>query len=174
MGCEKGLLTVNAKPLVQKIRDEIGPFFDEILLSTNDPEKYAFLDLKMVPDQEKSRGPLMGIYSSLQASSNEINFIIACDFPEINIPFMHEMIEYADCYDAVVPYTEVDKKEPLFSVYRRSLLGKIKDILDEGKNKISFLFECCRVKYLHMEDASWCKNINTPEDYQNFLDRFCC
>ena len=97
---------------------------------------------------------------------------IACDFPEINIPFMHEMIEYAEYYDAVVPYTEVDKKEPLFSVYRRSLLGKIKGILDEGKNKISFLFECCRVKYLHMEDASWCKNINTPEDYQNFLDSF--
>ena len=41
------------------------------------------------------------------------------------------------------------------------------ETLAAGKNKISDVFEKCRIKYVDMENSGWYKNINTPEDYDS-------
>jgi molybdopterin-guanine dinucleotide biosynthesis protein A len=166
MGRDKAFLPFKGKPLVQNVHDILAPHFDEILLSAGDPGKFAFLKARVVQDEEKSRGPLMAIYSAIGVSSSEINFVIACDIPEIHVPFMLKLLDHAAGYDAVIACTGEGKNEALFAVYRKSLRGVMKEILDEGKNKISFLFDRCRVKYIRMEDSGWYKNINTEEDYR--------
>ncbi|MEW6366133.1 MAG: molybdenum cofactor guanylyltransferase [Acidobacteriota bacterium] len=166
MGRDKALLPFKGRPLVQNIFETIEPYFDEIILSSNHPERYGFLKARVVLDEETGRGPLMGLYSALRASSSEINFVVACDIPEVNVRFMLSLLEHAAEYDAVVASIG-EWREPLFSVYRKSLTSVIRAVLDEGKNKITCVFGRCRVKYLQMEEAAWYRNINTDEDYES-------
>ena len=166
MGRDKALLPYRGKSLVEHCRDTLAPHFGEILLSANDPEKYGFLNVPVVIDEERGRGPLMAIYSALGASSSEVNFVIACDIPEIDISFMLKLLDYANAYDAVIARTGEGMVEPLFSFYRKSLRKTMREILDEGNNKITLLYDRCDVKYLQMEDSSWYRNINTEEEYR--------
>jgi molybdopterin-guanine dinucleotide biosynthesis protein A len=166
LGQDKAMMTIDGKPIIQNIRDTLTPHFSEILVSSDNTEGYAFLNLKVVPDREKERGPLMGIYSGLLASSNEINFVIACDIPAIDIAFMDELLGASDSADIVVPCTGPEKFEPLFGIYRKSIIPVIAKVLAEGHNKISRIFSRCRTSYIPFKDSHWYKNINTHKDFQ--------
>ena len=70
-------------------------------------------------------------------------------------------------FDAVVARTGPGLLEPLFAVYRKSAIAPMAGVLAAGRNKISDVFEKCRVKYVDMKDRRWYKNINTPEEYRS-------
>lgn len=166
MGEDKGLMRFDGLPLVQRIADQLGSLFSEILICTDNREGYGFLNLPMVPDREAGRGPLMGIYSGLCESSNELNFVIACDIPEIDKAFLDKLFIEAEKADLVIPESGPGKFEPLFAVYRKSLLPVMADLLENGENKISALFEKCRVTHPDMSGAAWYRNINTQKDFK--------
>ena len=167
---DKALLSVKYQPLIKVIIDQLNGQFDEILISANEKEKYAFLKLPMVADVESGKGPLMGIYSALQQSKNEINFVVACDIPELNMPFIRDMVKLAKNFEAVVPISQDERKEPLFAVYRKSIAEKIKDMLDKGEKKVSKLFDLVKTKYVPMpEPDTWYKNLNETKEYQDYI-----
>ncbi|MHC4537812.1 MAG: molybdenum cofactor guanylyltransferase, partial [Planctomycetota bacterium] len=69
--------------IIEVICEQLRGSFDEILISANQVDKFAFLGFKVVPDKVPERGPLMGIASALEASTNEYNFVVACDIPTV-------------------------------------------------------------------------------------------
>ncbi len=171
MGMDKSLIKIDGQPLIQKLYQEISPSFNEIIISSNEKEKYSFLNLPVIEDEEKDRGPLMGIYSCLKATSNENNFVIACDIPNINSEFINNIIQESESFDALIPRHEDGKIEPLFAVYKKSLLPKIKEILDSGLNKISHLFEKCNTAYIKMDNSGWYFNLNTEKDLKVYTNK---
>ena len=71
--------------------------------------------------------------------------------------------------DAVVPVTE-GGDEPLFAVYRRSaVLPAAEAVLAGGGRRIADIFGRVRLCRMRLPDASWLRNLNTPEDYHQFL-----
>jgi molybdopterin-guanine dinucleotide biosynthesis protein A len=170
MGQDKSLLFADNIPLIEKIVRQLTGHFREIVIGADDIEKYSFLNLPVVPDLEKGKGPLMGIYSTLLHSKHEINFVVACDIPDLNMDYVKELIRQAKCHEIVVPTWGDGKFEPLFAVYNKSILDKVKKMLDNGQRKISLLFESTDVQYLPISDAGkWYKNLNTREDYKNYI-----
>ena len=170
MGQDKSLLFADNLPMIEKIVRQLTGHFREIIIGANDIEKYRFLNLPVVPDLEKGKGPLMGIYSTLLHSKYEINFVVACDIPDLNMDYITELIREAKCHEIVMPTWGDDKFEPLFAVYNKSILDQVKKLLENGERKISLLFESSDVKYLPMPDAGkWYKNLNTMEDYKNYI-----
>lgn len=171
MGRDKSLLATNNVPLIGKIVSQLEDHFQEIIIGANDTEKYRFLNLPVIPDLEKGKGPLMGIYSTLLHSKHEINFVVACDIPDLNIEYIKELIRQAEDHQIVIPVWSDGRLEPLFAVYRRSVLDNVKNLLDAGQRKISLLFELANVKYLPLPDeGKWYRNLNTTEDYQNYIN----
>ena len=170
MGDDKSLMLVSGRPMIQSICDQLRGHFDQILISANEPEMLAFLGLKIVPDEIPGQGPLMGIASSLKASSSELNFVVACDIPHIDMDCVEKMLAEADRSgaDMVVPTTGKDKFEPLFAVYRRSLLEAATRLLASGGRKITDIFGLCKVKYIDLRDADWLINLNTRAEYDKF------
>ena len=79
------------------------------------------------------------------------------------------MNTYPKKYDVVVPYSEHNKLEPLFAFYNKRLIPTIEKILNQGIRKISKLYLECNTKYLHFENNGWYHNLNTMEDYQQYL-----
>ena len=59
--------------------------------------------------------------------------------------------------------------EPLYAVYRKSMLTMMCNVLKSGKRKITEVFTSCRINYIQTKDESWLKNLNTKKDYEEYL-----
>ena len=63
---DKPLLEIEGKSIIERVTTVVNPIFEEVLLVTNTPDKYRFLNLPHVRDERPGCGPLMGIYSGLR------------------------------------------------------------------------------------------------------------
>ena len=171
MGTEKGMLSINDQTMLEHICKQLRGTFSQILISAGDAEKYSFAGFEVVRDKTPGQGPLMGIASALEASANEINFVVACDIPHIEMDCVRKMLTEARGADIVVPTTGDKKYEPLFAIYRKSALDAIKRTLRKGERKISEVFDKCEVKYIDLGKADWLININTLAEYEEFQRR---
>jgi molybdopterin-guanine dinucleotide biosynthesis protein A len=174
MGEDKYLLPVHGQPLIQYIIKQLQGHFDEVIIGANDPQRFAFTGLRVVPDMEQDKGPLMGIYSCLMASTNDINFITACDIPEMNTKLIHNMINLSVDYDIVMPVTGNDKHEPLYAIYRKSVAQHAHAILQNDGRRIVQLLKMSNVKLIDFQDRGWYQNLNVKEDYLQYIKESSC
>ena len=63
MGKNKSLLKIGDKTIIERMCDLMKSLFTEIILITNTPDDYSFLDLTVYKDVYKHKGPLAGIHS---------------------------------------------------------------------------------------------------------------
>jgi molybdopterin-guanine dinucleotide biosynthesis protein A len=165
MGRDKGLLPIDGTPLVARVVDQLKAVFSVCLLSVrNADHPYGFLGLEAVPDEQPGRGPLMGILSGLRQSPCDLNFVCACDIPEIHLGFVLDMLNRAEGYDLVLPWSPGGRPEPLFAVYRRTVVPAAEAILREGGRRIVDLLDLVRVLHVPMPEGDWYHNLNTPAD----------
>ena len=59
MGKDKALMSFLGRPLIQRVVDRLSPIADEIIVTTNRPENYTFLELPLFPDLKPGRGALV-------------------------------------------------------------------------------------------------------------------
>jgi molybdenum cofactor guanylyltransferase len=169
MGHDKSLLRVDGAPLIRRIHDQLAARFDEILVSASEPDKYAFLGVKTVPDRVPGKGPLMGIASAVEAARHDRVFVTACDIPQVDLDTVARLLVLAEDCDCAIPVSSVGR-EPLFAVYRKSAVRAMHDALDSGERRIDVVFPRVRTRYVDLGHAPWYRNLNTPEDVAAFLD----
>ena len=170
-GIDKSMLPIEGQPMIKHIHDQLRGTFRQILISTDKVGKYASLGFDCIPDKMPGQGPLMGIVSTLGASENKLNFVIACDIPYIDIRFVRKMLTEAKTADMVIPTTGNGKHEPLFAIYNKSALKNMNQALSSGKRKISDAFTRCNVKYMNLK-AKQFTNLNTMEEYEEFRKKY--
>lgn len=168
MGRDKTMLPVAGQPMIERIYHQLEPHFTQTLISSNNAALHGYLGATVVPDDASGKGPMMGIVSALRASVNDLNFVIACDMPEIDTALMRAMLREGRGYDAVVPRVGPDLYEPLFAVYNKTILPKMQATLDSGNNKIINCFDACRVKYVDLPGRQF-KNVNTKAEYRSLI-----
>jgi len=173
MGTDKGMLPIGNKPMIEHIYRQLHGSFEQVLISADKAERYTFLGCDVVRDKMPGQGPLMGIASGLDASANELNFVVACDIPHIDLTFVRNMLTEAveSGADIVIPTRRDEKCEPLFAVYRKSVLEAVKQVLSSGKRKISDIFPLCRVKFIELQAGQFV-NLNTMDEYEKFRKRY--
>lgn len=169
MGQDKTILEINGTPAIKYVFGQLRFHFDQILVSSNNMSKHSFPGVKVVPDEVANRGPLMGIASALRVSRNDINFVIACDIPEVDIGLVRRLIKKSGNFDVVVPQTGSSKFEPLFAVYKKSTLIAIDESIISGNYKILDALKKCKVNYVELPRAEQIKNLNTMNDYLEFV-----
>jgi len=168
---EKALLPLSGVRLIEKVARNLEPYFGEILISARSKEMFDFLPYPVVPDERPDCGPLMGICSALRVSKCHINFVIACDIPEIDSPFIEKMIRFTGDYDIVVPHSGENRFEPLFAFYTKALIPVIEDLLNRGIRRINRLYPLCRTKFVPFKNDGWYHNLNTMDDYRDYLKK---
>jgi len=172
MGQDKSMLPVQGTSLIRHILQQVESHFDEVIISSNTPEAHQFPGVRIVSDPEKGRGPLVGIFTALQASSHAMNFVIACDIPMIDTHLAKHLLRLSQGYDAVIPRSGSGFFEPLFAVYRRSLLGDMEKTLAQGRNRILDALKASQVLYVDLSElqAQSLMNLNTRDDYHAFIE----
>jgi len=168
MGQDKNMLSINGRPMIEHIYKQLSPYFNQIIISANDTTRYSLIGAPVIQDKVVGKGPLMGLTSALRASINEVNFVIACDIPEIDTGFVRAMLRQVGDYDAVVPQVGLRHYEPLFAVYSKKALPLLDQALQSGIYGIVDALNGCNVKYIDLSSRP-IENINTMGDYQRFI-----
>ena len=171
MGADKSMMTIYGLPMIEIICQQLCNCFEQIIISAANINKFAFLGFDIVPDKVPAQGPLMGIYSALEASTNELNFIVACDTPHVELRWIRRMLCEAkkSKADIVVPITKDGRRQSLFAIYCKSALTVIKKVLSTGNYKVSNVLNLCKVKYIELETNF--ANLNTKIEYEKFKKR---
>ena len=170
MGQDKSLMVFSGQPLVEHVVSQLLPLFQEVMVAADQPDKFGFLSCAIVPDEAPDQGPLMGIASCLSTSSHDLNFVTACDIPHMNLELIDTLIREAEGYGIAVPRSADGLLEPLFAVYRRSVIGPARALLAESRRGVRELFPLVKTRYVEMP-GGWYRNLNTLSDY---LDALAC
>lgn len=177
-GKNKAFLKVGNKILINLIVDKMRKLSDELIIVTNTPEKFYYLNVKLTKDIIKNKGPLGGIYTGLYIAKNKSILVIACDMPFLNIPLLKYIISFFQDYDVVIPKIN-NFFEPLHAIYSKKCLKPIKKLIDENNLKIVDFFKEVNVKFVKKNeiekfdpDSLSLFNVNTLEDLKIAEERF--
>jgi len=172
MGTDKAFLAIDGRPLIEHILDVFSTLFARTIVVTNTPDRFRDYDIEVTCDVLAIRGPLTGIYSGLLKSTDEYNFVAACDMPFLNPSLISYMGEIAPGQDAVVPAFN-GYLEPLHAIYRRGLLAAMEAQIRKQDRRIRGLFDHIQVRYVTEEEIvrfdplkRSFRNLNTPEEYK--------
>ena len=170
MGQDKRFLPIHNRTMIEHIYQQLRPRFKQILISSNDKDKFDFIDTRVIEDNLPNCGPLMGIASALEVSLYDLNAVVACDIPNIDIDFLLNMLKQCGEYDAVVPIKQ-NFYEPLFAVYRKTMLQNMKKLLSSGVYKIIEVFKMNKIKFVDFDNSDKYCNLNTWQEYQNYIEK---
>ena len=166
---DKRFLKINGRTMIEHVCNQFSDHFGQILVSSDDLNKNIVPGVDVVPDRVPGQGPLMGIASALEASDHDLNLVVACDMPEPDLTFARQMLSQAGGYDVVVPRTEQLLLEPLFAVYRKSVLSVMRELLMSGERRIRSVFDHCKVKVLDLPKRKRIINLNTKKEYRAYI-----
>ena len=177
---DKALVQFAGQPLVSRAIERLSPVADEIVVTTHGTSDLEFLlrefpalNIRIAHDLHEVRGTLPGMHTALQAATNPLVAIVACDMlfasPRLIASEVRTLVESGA--DAVVPVNKYGY-EPFHAVYRRAAcLSAIDGLLKEGCMSARALFESVALReftqaeVLAAEPLGGCfANVNTPEE----------
>ncbi len=150
LGHNKALQRIGDRTLIQRVVDRLGTVSSEIIVVTADGTEISVssaVSLRTVADVHIGRGPLVGLYSGLAASTCQQAVVVGCDMPFISVGLLEYMSQLSSSFDVVVPRIE-DKVEPLCAVYSRSCLPAVGELLERDELRINRLFNMVKVRYV--------------------------
>ena len=173
MGQDKALIPFRGSTLIQRVIGRVSHLADQLLVTTNQPEKYDFLKLPLYPDLIPGRGALGGLYTALSAASNPLVAVIACDMPFVSFDLLayERDLLLANEHDAAIPRTP-GGTEPFHAVYRRlTCLPAIDASIQADLWRVDSWFSKVDVRFLmpgeveiYDPDHLAFRNVNTPEE----------
>ncbi len=174
MGQDKALKPFLGRPLIRYVIDRLASLADEIIVTTNRPEDYAFLDLRLIPDLAPGRGSLGGLYTALASATRPIVGVVACDMPFASAALLETATRLLveEAADVVIAKTE-EGYEPFHAVYRRAVcVPAIQSAIEADKWKVISWFPAVKVRELTPAEVSAAdpegrafRNVNTPEEF---------
>ena len=174
MGEDKALKPFLGRPLIQRVIERLSPVADELIVTTNRPDDYAFLNLRCFPDLKPGRGALGGLYTAIASATHPIVAVVACDMPFASAKLIEagSRLLVEEEADVVISRSE-EGYEPLHAVYRReACLPAIEAAIDADQWKVIAWFPQVKVRVLTPDEikhydilglAFW--NVNTPEEF---------
>lgn len=180
MGQDKALLKLGNKTMIERVVIPLQGIFKNILVVTNEPEKYNMLkNVKFVGDcvKTKEKSSLIGLYSGLKQSETSHIFAIGCDMPFVNTEFIKYMVNLLKDEDIIVPFcsngliertTDLPKNkdmaappareyyQPLYAIYGKGCISEFEELLAKGCYRIASIF----------------KNVNTKKITEEEIKRF--
>jgi len=182
MGEDKALKPFLGRPLIQRVIDRLSPIADELIVTTNRPSEYGYLNtstgsvhrLRLISDLKPDRGALGGLYTAVASATHPLVAVVACDMPFASARLIEGMSRLLVENEADVVIAKSDEGyEPIHAVYRReTCLPAIESAIEADQWKVIAWFPQVKVYTLSSEDirrydpsglAFW--NVNTPEEF---------
>ena len=181
MGKDKALLPYPGQPgepsetFLEHLVTVLGFCCSEVFVVARDEVQaslYAHVDAQIVLDGIPGGGPLVGLYSALQAISTPYAILVAVDMPFVTAQLLAYMLLGYQDDTILVPLVNGNPQVTL-AIYPRSILPLIEQRISQGRRDLRCLLDETRVRYIEGEqlrvvDAELRSftGINTPEEMQ--------
>lgn len=177
-GRDKTTLDYDGRPMAAELALRLGGEFREVLIISNQEDKFGVPGVREIQDRYPGRGPLGGIHAGLLEARWDLCFVAAADMPFLDVEAAVNLIRLADDWDAVVP-SPGGRPEPLFAVYRKRLAPMAESLILQDRLAVRDFLKKLRV--LYVSEEHWSRmgfgakenvfyNINYPEDYEHFQE----
>lgn len=172
MGFDKCNIKINHKYLIEIIGEKLEEIFQEIILVSNDVNKFKQIKYAVVEDILPEIGPLGAIYTALKKCSSKYIFVIPCDMPVINLDYIRYMMSFIDQekVEGVATY-RLNFIEPLYAFYSKDMLHIFEKYIENQNYKLQELISSCKVHYVdegkvkeYSKDMDMFINLNYAKD----------
>ena len=155
MGRNKAIIPFLGNPLIERVIDRVKPLAEELLITTNQPQDFKFLEYPLISDIFPGKGALGGLYTALFAANSNIVAVVACDMPFVNPALLQAEIDLLIELnaDVVIPNGKTGL-EPFHSVYRKkTCLPAILTAINTDQKRIISWFPSVKVRVMDPEEV---------------------
>lgn len=173
MGRDKAFITVSdSRPLAGLVRDALvlAGAADVFAVGGN-TESLASLDIRCVADRFPGEGPLGGIITALNESTENLVVVLACDTPQITAAVPEILVRSITSDTSVdVAVISIDgRRHPLNGVWRRDrCLAVLENLFEKGERAPRVALSALKVLDVTDIDPALVDDVDSPED----LDRY--
>lgn len=182
MGRDKATITIDGEPFLSRICRLVAPRFGATIVVAADGQSLPQLapEVRVVRDLIPDGGPLAGLLSgllALQGYAPEFSqfWLGGCDAPFVNVPVIETLLATPGDWQAVV-VAEAGRIQPFGGVYRTSVAGTVRSLVESGERRLVELTRQVRTETVDAEfmrqhdgDLAFLRNINTQDDYRQYV-----
>jgi molybdopterin-guanine dinucleotide biosynthesis protein A len=164
---DKALLPFKgSNTLTQFQLNRFKPHFEEVYICCRDKTKFDF-EAKFIEDLQEYEdfSPYIGLISVFETLDVDAIFVLSVDAPFFDIEHFEKLYGELNSKDAVVA-KNLDGKQPLCAIYKKSILPHLKELTKEKKYRFAYLFDKIDVKFVEFNEEKIFTNLNTLEDYK--------
>ncbi|NEW60104.1 molybdenum cofactor guanylyltransferase MobA [Sulfurovum sp. bin170] len=169
MGQDKALLPFGGySTLAEYQYVKLSEIFDKVYISAKS-NKFDF-DCSVIEDCYEESSPLVGIVSIFESLDIEEIFILSVDAPFIDIETIEKLYENSISSKDVIVAKSSFGVEPLCAIYRRTILSKAKELLEENNHRLQALLSSVETQIVEFDRDENFMNLNHPEEYQKAIN----
>ena len=174
-GADKGLITVNDRPMIAYVIDALRPQVANILISANrNRDSYGEFGHPVVADDNTEfQGPLAGIAAGMQAARTPYIAVAPCDSPLLSgdiVQRLHAALSAAG--SRIAAAHDGERLQNVFALLDTRLLDDLRNYLDEGGRKVDHWY--AGPGYATADCSDICEtfsNVNEPADKEALEDK---
>jgi molybdopterin-guanine dinucleotide biosynthesis protein A len=164
MGVDKAMLPIDGLPMAARVAAALrAAGATEVLLIGGDASRRSTLGLTHVPDGVDDAGPLAGILAALDASTDVVVVVAACDMPWIEPEHVVAVVD-ALAGNEVAVSAAAGRPQPLLAAWHRRALPKIRQAFDAGERAPVRLVEQLAHVFVELGAGLWACDVDTPGD----------
>ena len=175
MGRDKALLPWGGREMSLTLAARYRETLGAVAMAVDRPGRFPIGDALELPDAFPGKGPLNGIYSAFTQTAEDCILLTATDLPNGDPALALALRDKMGDADACVIRRRDGTLETLFAIYARSCLDAAAACLESGRCSVRAMLDRLRVRYVEeAELEEWelsyiLLNVNTPEEYENFV-----
>jgi molybdopterin-guanine dinucleotide biosynthesis protein A len=170
-GRDKSRLLVEGRPIITRQLDVLQQLTARIFIVSNDPVRFADLDVPVYPDRVPDAGVIGGIDAALHAADADCVIAVACDMPFLHAGLLDRLVEASADADGAWVRTERGI-EPLLACYRARARAAVAAAIRAGRLKAARLGEVLDMREIGPDEIGrfgspdrLLANVNTPDDH---------
>jgi molybdopterin-guanine dinucleotide biosynthesis protein A len=167
-GVDKGLVELDARPLVAWVLERLAPQVGPLLVNANqNAERYAAFGHPVIGDAVGGfAGPLAGLHAALAAARTEWVVTVPCDSPFLPRDLVARLAGAAVSAHATLAVARTfDQPHPVFALVRADVGPHLSAFLEAGGRKIDAWYATLAVVEVAFDDeADAFRNINTADE----------
>jgi len=167
-GVDKGLVLLDARPLVAHVIERLAPQVGALIVNANqNAERYGAFGHPVVPDAVAGfAGPLAGLHAGMTAVATPFVVTVPCDSPFLPGDLVARLAAALDSAKADLAVARTfDQPHPVFALVRCTVLPHLAAFLASGGRKIDAWYATiANVEVAFDDEAEAFRNINTAAE----------
>jgi molybdopterin-guanine dinucleotide biosynthesis protein A len=169
-GQDKGLVTLNQKPLIEYVYECLDQQGAKIAINANrNLTIYNQYGEVFKDDISDFPGPLGGMQAALTHLEQDWIGFVPCDCPNLPKNLLQKMYKAIDKETEILVAHDGANMQPVVTMLHKKVLARLNDFLKNGDRKIVLLYQICNTKMVDFTQEKDCFiNLNTPDELKKY------